>query len=557
MNDRWERVTSLFDAARALQSAERGAFLTAACNGDPGLRSEVESLLDHDIADTFLARPASLALTTAVRQSAAIPEPGQLLCNRYRIEARMATGGQAIVYRALDQVLSRPVVIKVLRCESRQDRALESRLRREMEVLARIDHPGVVGILDMGGLPDGSPFLVVQHIEGESLREALREPPLDRQRVAAIARQTGSALSAAHALGIAHRDLKPENIMLQQLSDGAEAVKLIDFGIAKIDEAELDRFVTTVMVAGTVRYMAPEQFQGKNGPASDIYALALVVCEMLSGQPDLRALPAGVDGRVRRALAAALAFRPDDRPQQVRAWSDDLAAALTSHTRRDFAIAAGSAVALLGGAAIAASRWYAAREDTPRVIEYTAPFDPVTEGFQMHNDLAGTIVENPARTGYDAWRVTSPRQGDYFRHLKDRQKRAALESGWKLTAVMRGEMGNAFASVDFAGRGRRFDINILVNPDTELVRLNTQVVPDPEGLVYQIPRSRSGYRRYELVYDPGLASAVLSIDGKKVLRGYRGHSQFQEDWGVMFGACVYASPRGVGSFQLVRFEINP
>ncbi|HEY7388078.1 MAG TPA: protein kinase [Bryobacteraceae bacterium] len=384
-----------------------------------------------------------------------------------------------------------------------------------------------------------------------------RKGPLERHRIAAIVRQIGSALSATHALGIAHRDLKPENIMLQRLSDGAEAVKLIDFGIAKVEKARLDAAITTVMIAGTVRYMAPEQFSGENGSASDIYSLALIACEMLGGHPDVRAVSSRVNSRAKRALESALAFRPEQRPQQVRAWSDEFATALTSQTRRNFAIAAAGSAGLVAGGAFAGSRWYGTRQDTPRVVEYTAAFDPLSEGFQIHNDLVGTIVENPSRTGFDSWRVTSPRQGNYYRHLTDRQKRLALARRWKLTAVMRAEEGTTDATVDFAGRGNRFDVNILVTPGADLIRLSTQIFPERQGLDYPIPRKRPEYRRYELVYDPGLGSAALSIDGKSVLSGYRGHSQFQEDWGIEFGASLYASSRGVGTFQLVRFEINP
>jgi hypothetical protein len=169
----------------------------------------------------------------------------------------------------------------------------------------------------------------------------------------------------------------------------------------------------------------------------------------------------------------------------------------------------------------------------------------------------GTIVENQARTGFDAWRVISPRQGDYYHHLTDRQKRLALERGWKLTAVMRAEEGGSHVSVDLAGRGNRFVLGILVTPNRDLVRLNTQIVPNQQGMDYPVPSKHPEYRHYELVYDPGLAGAALSIDGKEVLSGYRGCSQFQEDWGVEFGAALYASSRGVGTFQSVRFAINP
>ncbi len=558
MTGHWDLITRLFDAARALDPEQREAFLSAACNGDNALRAEIESLLRNDQADSFLSGPASAPLAHVLRESLTLPEAGELLRNRYRLEARMATGGQALVYRATDQLLSRPVVVKFLRVEGREEQAIEARLRQEKEVLARIDHPAVVGILDTGDLADGSPFLVIQYIEGQSLREGLRGGPLERQRVAAIVRQIGSALSAAHALGIAHRDLKPENVMLQQLGDGTESVKLIDFGIAKVERSHLDHSTTTVMIAGTIRYMAPEQFQGENGPASDIYSLALIACEMLSGHPDVRALPRGTARRVRRLVESALSFRPADRPEKVRAWCDQLAEALTSQSRRHFVRLAGGSAALLGAGAFAGSRWYAALQDTPRLIEYVASFDPLSEGFQIHNDVAGTIVDSPSRPGdFEGWRVTTTRQGDYYRHLTDRQKRMALERGWKFSTVMRAEEGSLHINVDFLGRGKRYDINVFVNPDADLVRLNTQILPERHGLDFPIARKEPTFRRYELIYDPGLGSAMLSVDGMQVLTGYRGHTQFQEDLGVFFGAALYGGWRARGTFQSVRFEINP
>jgi tRNA A-37 threonylcarbamoyl transferase component Bud32 len=557
MSDHWERVTRLFDAARALGPAERSAFLGATCSGDEATRSEVESLLDSDEPDSFLSRAPSPLPLNALREWVTVPEAGQLLRDRYRLEARIATGGQALVYRATDEVLSRPVVVKVLRAEGRHDEWLQSRLTREKEALARIDHPGVVGILDTGELADGSPFLVIQFIEGQSLRERLREGPMHRSRAVAILRQIGAALNTTHALGIAHRDLKPENVMLQQLGDGTESVKLIDFGIAKIERSQLDSATTTVMIAGTVRYMAPEQLEGKNSIVSDVYSLALIACEMLCGHPDLRALPSAVNRRTRRLLEAALAFRPEDRPPQVRAWSEELAGTLASESRRRFVLAAGGSAAVLAVGIIGGDAWHKFRQETPRLIEYAGAFDPLTEGFQIHNDVVGTIANNPERTGYDGWRITSPRQGAYYHHLSDRQKRLAFERGWKLTAVMRADEGLTYAAVDFARVGRRFDIGVYVQPKTDLVRLGTQIVPDQEGLDFPVARTVAVYRRYELVYDPALASASLWVDGRRALAGYRGYSQFQENLGLFFGTSLYASSRGMGTFQSVRFEINP
>ena len=555
--ERWEQITRLFHAAGALDGGVRRAFLDAACASDAAMRREIESLLDHHRDDGFLAGPAFPTLADRLRQAVAGPEPGEVLQNRYRLETRLASGGQAMVYRALDQSLSRPVVVKILRAEGRHDQRLQRRLRQESEALARIDHPGVVGLLDMGELADGSPFLVVQFIEGETLRKALGSGPLGRTRTAAILRQAGSALRAVHTLGIAHRDLKPENLMLQRLGDGSEAVKLIDFGVARIDRPLLEPAITTVMIAGTVQYMAPEQLQGENSAASDTYSLALIVCEMLWGHPDLRAAPAGLPRGVRRLLEAALAFRPEDRPANVGAWSEELAEALTAGSRRRLILQVGGAGAVLAAAAFAGGRWYGAMRDVARLIEYTASFDPLTEGFRIHNDLVGTIVNNADRTGYDGWRITTPRQGEYYRRLTDPQKRLALERGWKLTVVLRAEEGAQDCGVDLADRGPRFDIAVFTGPEGDLVRLITQILPNYEGLEFPLPHAPLVYRQYQLVYDASLRSAALWIDGKRVLSGYRGYRQFQERLGVTFGAAVYRAPRAMGTFQSMRFEINP
>ena len=289
MKERWDQVTALFGAARELMGPDRESFLAIACQSDPGLRSEVEALLARDVPDDdFLENPPWMRADSLGSISLT---PGQVLKDRYRVEGELAAGGQALVYKACDQLLRRSVVIKVMRAEARWNHLLRARFEQEMRALARIDHPGVVGILDVGELEDGSPFLVIQHIPGMSLREALREGPLAAPRISRILRQMGAALRAAHAADVAHRDLKPENIMLQPLDNGGEFVKLIDFGIAKIDKSASDTRATTVMLAGTVRYMAPEQFDGQNSTASDLYSMALVACEMLSGHPDLRALP--------------------------------------------------------------------------------------------------------------------------------------------------------------------------------------------------------------------------------------------------------------------------
>jgi len=555
MKDRWEQVTSLFAAARELEPAQREAFLAVACAQDRSLRADVEALLAADVPDdSFLQNPP---WADAVRPPTVSLQKGQLLKNRYRVDAELGEGGQALVYRATDELLTRPVVIKVMRAEGRRNQWLKSRFELEMKALSSIDHPGVVGIIDVGELEDTSPFLVIQYIPGLSLREALSRGPMTPLRVAELVRQMASALHAAHAAGIAHRDLKPENVMLHS-RDGEETVKLIDFGIAKIDRDDVSPSTTTVMIAGTVRYMAPEQFEGKHSPASDIYSMALIICEMLSGRPDVRSLPRSTPATARAALEAALAYIPEERPTDVRSWSSELALSLGAAAKRKLRYALGAvAILVVVIATVAAHQWVLRGLVEPGlVVEKVGGLDPLTEGFRIKHDVTGRIVHNDARTGYDGWRIVTRGQGYYYRRFTPAQKRRALERGWKLTALMKTEAGVGGVGTDFVGSGRRFDIDVRRDGDREIVRLVRQIVPDFRGMeLIQSPPGQ--YHEYELIYDPRLKTADLWIDKERRLTGYLGHSQFQEDTGLLFRGAVFKSDSGSASFKSVRFEINP
>ncbi len=559
MNVDWERVTTLFAAARTLDEADRRAFLDAACGTDGALRQEVDALLAHDTDDEFLVRSEEVGNATPLALVRLLAS-GSLLKDRYRIEQPLGGGGQALVYRATDEVLHRTVVVKVMRATRRDNRWLKSRFEREMEALSRIDHPGVVGILDVGDLDDGSPFLVIQHIDGMSLRERLADGPIDVSRSADIVRQLGAALAAAHTAGVAHQDLKPENVMLQRPDEGREAVRLIDFGIAKVDRSPVEAGVTTVRVAGTIRYMAPEQFEGRNSPACDVYALALVTCEMLSGQPDLRALPGRIGGKARRLLESALALRPEDRPADIRTWSQDVSHALVAAfpVRRRLVLsltAAAVAIVALTAAARVVADYY---REPARVVEKIGAFDPLHEGFLAHNRATGTVSWNPQGDGYDGWRAFGSGAGDYYyKKLSRAQKRLAMERGWTLTTLMRAEEGTTFVDVDLVPFGKRYNVHITREGALDRVMLVTQIVPTIEGLDVRVPHEPGAYHRYDLRYDASLQKADLFIDGVRRLENFRGTSHFQDDMGLLFGVGPYRRERGAGSFQSVRFEISP
>jgi serine/threonine protein kinase len=215
---------------------------------------------------------------------------GSVVAGRYRVEKLLGSGGMGAVYRAEHVHMKKTVALKVLHKEFIGVNEVVARFEREAIAAARIEHPNVAPARDFGKLDDGSFYLVLEYVDGTSLRELIAEGPLDTQRAVAIAKQIALALVAAHGAGIVHRDLKPDNVMLVPQADGSERVKVLDFGIARVTlSPEIEKAATHLTkvgaVMGTVAYMAPEQALGEEvDERADLYALGVIVHEMLSGR---------------------------------------------------------------------------------------------------------------------------------------------------------------------------------------------------------------------------------------------------------------------------------
>lgn len=206
--------------------------------------------------------------------------------DRYRVTAVLGRGGMGSVYRATHLTLGRDFALKVLSGELAANRTLITRFHREALALSKIRHSNIVGIVDFITTTTGLNVLIMDYLSGETLAEVIARSPLDYRRAAKIARQIASGLAEAHRLGIIHRDVKPGNVFLVKEGND-EVVKLLDFGVVALDDDQAaEKLTGHGRILGTPTYMSPEQVsQQPIGPASDLYAVGIILFEMLTGKP--------------------------------------------------------------------------------------------------------------------------------------------------------------------------------------------------------------------------------------------------------------------------------
>ncbi|HEY9282844.1 MAG TPA: protein kinase, partial [Pyrinomonadaceae bacterium] len=246
-----------------------------------------------DGASVCPADGAALRADVTVENSTAADELiGEVLDGKYRLDALLGEGGMGTVYRATHLLIDRPVAVKVLRPRFVEDEAAQQRFRREARAAGRLRHPNAVAVTDFGDTPEGYVYIVMELLEGRTLRELIAdEGPLPAGRAISLMEQAAAAVAAAHEAGVIHRDLKPGNVFVAQGEAARPAVKVLDFGIAKLaaesaEDADAKNLTQTGVMIGTPRYMSPEQCDGeKLTPASDVYSLGVILYEMLTGTP--------------------------------------------------------------------------------------------------------------------------------------------------------------------------------------------------------------------------------------------------------------------------------
>ena len=310
--DRWQEIKQVLAGALERTPPQRRSYLDQACP-DASLRREVESLIAaHEQGDSSFMERAVVGSNEMLKSGTKL--------GPYEIIARLGAGGMGVVYRARDGRLESDVAIKVLRPGLLADKAARKRFRKEALALAKLNHPNIAAVYDVGE-QEGTDFLVMECVPGKSLAE---EGPVSQPEKEAVAlgTQIAAALEEAHEQAIVHRDLKPGNIMVTP----RRLVKVLDFGLATIlrapgDSIATESFSQTQNLAGTLPYMAPEQLRGEPADArTDVHALGAVLFEIVTGQRPYRedSVPQLTDAILHRQPVAPRALNARVSPELER-----------------------------------------------------------------------------------------------------------------------------------------------------------------------------------------------------------------------------------------------
>ena len=324
--DRWQRVQELFHGAADLAPEAQRAMLAEACGDDVALRREVESLLSGDAGgDTIVDRDVANVARAILPDAAGVPIPPDAF-GPYRLTSVLGEGGMGVVYRATRDDLSSVAAIKILR-DAWLSPARRERFVAEQRTLAQLNHPSIARLYDAGALPDGTPWIAMEYVDGEALGDYCRRRRLALVERLRLVRSVCDAVLHAHEHFVIHRDIKPSNVLVR--ADGT--VKLLDFGIAKqLSRTEVPADATrTGLRLMTPAYAAPEQIRGERvGIHTDVYSLGVMLYELLAGTLPFD-LSDKTPGEAEAIIVSQEAARPSSRTvggqvSATRAQWDDL-----------------------------------------------------------------------------------------------------------------------------------------------------------------------------------------------------------------------------------------
>ena len=359
---------------------------------------------------------------------------GQVLAGKYRIDEKIDEGGMGCVYRATHVLMEKTVAVKVLHPALAADDKIVARFTREAKAASRISHPHAINVTDFGESENGIVYLVMEYLRGRTLKDIVRsEGPMPLTRVVEIVRQVSGALEAAHEQGVVHRDLKSDNIMLEEAAGGGDWAKVLDFGIAKIQQTaqsihETDPGLTSPnLIIGTPQYMSPEQCsQASNiDTRSDVYSFGVILYEMLAGHvpfsgdsptaimmkhlqeptPSILEERKDLPASVGRVIARALAKRPEDRYQKAGELYEELsaAAAEAANPSTDAVAPAASTarVVVPTGQNEPARTTLGERDDEATVVsaDYARP---------RSGELPPPVAPAPEHSTFSPWRIAVP-----------------------------------------------------------------------------------------------------------------------------------------------------